>query len=109
MSDVLKHFWQLAALVKESLLCPRKCCLNCPIPAEVKSSVLSPVGISESDGTTVHPLFLKNPKNSALIFDDSLSIMLKVYQNFSANSIFLPALPPKIKPISSEKMEKQIL
>jgi hypothetical protein len=72
ISEVRKHYWQLAALVKGSLLCPRKCCLNCTIPAEVKRRVLSPEGIRESEGTAVQPFFLKKFKNSALIFADCL-------------------------------------
>jgi hypothetical protein len=45
------------------------------MPADVKSNVLSPDGISESEGVITHPLFSKKLRNSDLTLDDNLFIM----------------------------------
>jgi hypothetical protein len=46
------------------------------MPAEVKSSVLSPEGTRESEETAVQPFSLKKFKNSALICDDDLVVFI---------------------------------
>src|SRR5262245_40744434 len=54
-----KHFCEFTARGFARFSAPRKICLNCTIPALVKSRVGSPAGISEALGTKSWPRLLK--------------------------------------------------